>query len=158
MSRFIILVVLLSLSGTLSGRDLENQGLKTFTTDGCTLFIDGPPRQSQLWRHCCVEHDLRYWFGGSLNDRDTADLRLRSCVEKAASKTWADIIYWGVKTGQHSPIKFSHRWSWGWIISRQMNPLTPEESHIAIEELRRLPIDQSIIERFIEVNFPSFNE
>ena len=158
MGRLIIGVILLTSSFTLSGRERKDQGLKPFVTDGCTLFIDGPPRRPNLWRHCCVEHDLRYWLGGNLNDRNIADLRLRSCVEAASSKKWGDIIYWGVKTGQRSPIKFGHRWNWGWLIARELITLNANEIQIAIEELRRLPIDQAFIEEFIELNFPNSSE
>jgi hypothetical protein len=33
--------------------------------------------------------------------------------------------------------------------------LNDEEIKIAIEELRRLPMDQAFIEEFIELNFPN---
>ena len=155
MGRLIILVILFSINFTLSAQELKDQSLKSFETDGCTLFIDGPPGRPNLWRHCCVEHDLRYWIGGNLSDRNNADLRLRSCVEAASSKTWSDIIYWGVKTGQRSPIKFNFRWNWGWSTPREVIALNDEEIKIAIEELRRLPMDQAFIEKFIELNFPN---
>src|SRR2546426_8536514 len=29
-----------------------------FTTDGCSLWPNGP------WRSCCIEHDVLYWCGG----------------------------------------------------------------------------------------------
>lgn len=127
--------------------------LKTFETDGCTLFVDGPPSRPGLWRHCCVEHDMRYWFGGDTFDMDNTDLRLKACVNEVAGGTWAELIYRGVRAGHASPIKNKTHWGWGWTKERPNTKLTSEESLYVIEELRRLPFDQDVIEKFIERNF-----
>lgn len=129
--------------------------LKPFKTDGCTLFIDGTNKAPGLWRHCCVEHDLRYWFGGSKEDMDATDVRLKSCVEKVAGSTWANIIYTGVRTGHHSPIKNKTQWNWGWSKKRNYQTLSKEEITIALTELRNLTLTEVNIEDFIEVNFPN---
>ena len=133
--------------------DLKNT-LKPFYTDGCTLFVDGPIDRPNLWRHCCVAHDLRYWFGGSNHDLDKTDLKLKSCVEKVAGPVWAEVIYQGVRLGHKSPIKNKTHWSWGWMIERENKGLNPIESLYVIEELKRLPMDREFIDSFILHNFP----
>lgn len=127
--------------------------LKSFSTDGCTLFVDGTPKRPGLWTHCCEEHDLRYWFGGSQADMDKTDLRLQACVKEVAGSTWARIIYTGVRAGHNSPVKNKTQWSWGWSHERPNISLDSTESQYVIEELRRLPYDQDLIEIFIERNF-----
>ena len=128
--------------------------LKPFFTDGCTLFIDGPSDQPKLWRHCCVEHDLRYWFGGSLDDRNATDLRLKSCVEKAAGANWAKIIYYGVKTGQLSPIKNKTHWNWGWMKKREYGPLSSDEVSAVKLELSHMTVPEVDMPDFLKINFP----
>ena len=130
--------------------------LKPFETDGCTLFIDGTPRQPGLWRPCCVEHDLRYWFGGSKEDMDQTDFRLKACVQNVAGEQWARTIYTGVRAGHYSPIKNKFAWNWGWFTKREKSPLTNEEIKIIQSELRLLRLEQENInmDDFIKVNFP----
>lgn len=45
-----------------------------FVSDGCTSAPNGN------WKHCCYEHDLLYWIGGTFEDRLTADNRLQMCM------------------------------------------------------------------------------
>ena len=135
-----------------------NNSLKPFINDGCTMFVDGTRDRPTLWRHCCVEHDMRYWFGGSISDMDKTDLRLRSCVNEVAGKNWADLIYAGVRAGHQSPIKNKTHWSWGWEIERADIPLTSEEADYALTEIKSIPLDSDInpnlINQFIIRNFP----
>ncbi len=141
-----------------SGPTYANENtLKNFETDGCTMFFDGPKDRPNLWRHCCVEHDLRYWYGGDSVDMKNTDLRLKACVKEVAGDTWANLIYLGVRTGHLSPIKNKTHWSWGWTNKRANSKLSKEESEYVIEELRRLPFDQEMIEKFIERNFKNNN-
>lgn len=122
------------------------------------MFADGTIKRPKLWRHCCVEHDLRYWFGGDQADLDRTDVRLKDCVNLAAGPVWAQIIYEGVRAGHSSPIKNKTHWSWGWVHERPMTKLHPDESLYVIEELQRLPFDRNYIDRFIELNFPGHHE
>jgi hypothetical protein len=89
---------------------------RPFVTDGCTDWVNGTKTQPNLWLHCCVEHDLHFWAGGTKEMRDTADLRLRDCVSETGAKTEAIIMYWGVRLGSISPIKYSSMaWGNAWI-------------------------------------------
>ncbi len=99
--------------------------LKPFVTDFCTLFIDGPPTEPNLWKHCCIEHDLHYWYGGTLKDQADADLKLKTCVEKSAGSFWANLIYSGVRAGHYSPIKNKYKWGWGWDQVRENKEISP---------------------------------
>jgi hypothetical protein len=130
-----------------------SNSLKTFETDGCTLFVDGTPRKPHLWKHCCIEHDMRYWFGGEQSDLDKTDLRLRACVKEAAGDGWAKLIYTGVRAGHNSPVKNKTQWSWGWNIERPNIAFSDLEVKYIVEEIRRLPYDSELLEKFIELNF-----
>lgn len=136
--------------------DFKNS-LKNFETDGCTMFVDGPPSKPGLWKHCCLEHDMRYWFGGDQSDMDKTDLRLKSCVNEVAGATWAELIYIGVRTGHNSPVKNKTHWSWGWTLSRANTKLSTVERDYVIEEVRRLPFDSQFLEKFIDRNFKNQN-
>lgn len=152
----ILLFLTLSLSPrawTAAGRPLFNS-LKPFYTDGCTLFIDGPPSKPNLWRHCCVEHDLRYWFGGDREDAHNANLQLGACVKSVAGSLWGKIIYHGVEIGRYSPVKHPTHWGWGWETSIGHRKLDYEESLYVIAELRKTSVDQTLVEEFIKRNFP----
>lgn len=89
--------------------------LKPFKTDGCSLWMDGPPAYPNLWRHCCVAHDLAYWQGGSEQQRATADKAIHACVFEAAnSKGMANYMHSMIRWGG-SPYWMNHyRWGYGW--------------------------------------------
>lgn len=129
--------------------------LKSFETDYCTMFLDGPPDRAGLWKHCCLEHDVRYWFGGTQNEMDISDLKLKSCVNKVAGDNWASLIYFGVRSGHHSPVKNKYQWSWGWEKKREMKPLSKEETAYVIEELKLLNLEEINMGDFIRENFPA---
>lgn len=133
-----------------------NNSLNAFVTDGCTMFIDGPPRKPKLWKHCCLEHDVRYWFGGDQSDMDKADLRLKECINDVAGTAWAELIYTGVRLGHYSPAKNKTHWSWGWTSNRPKIPLESSEKIYIIEEIRRLPFDIDFLETFIKRNFNNY--
>ena len=102
--------------------------LSPFTTDGCSLFPDGTFSDKTKWQHCCIEHDISYWKGGSEEDRKQADLALKNCVMKNTgdvhlARTMYDAVrIWG------SPIFPSwYRWGYGWAYGRDYTPLSKTE-------------------------------
>lgn len=147
-----MIIILACLNMTIEKAEAAST-LKSFVSDGCTMFIDGTPKQPGLWTHCCEEHDMRYWFGGSQADMDKTDLRLKACVEEVAGASWAQLIYLGVRAGHSSPVKNKTHWSWGWDQERANTALDSAEINYVIEELYRLPYDLEIIETFIQRNF-----
>lgn len=83
---------------------------KNFKSDGCSLFPDG------AYRHCCVEHDLIYFKGGTRGERLKADNKLFRCVKN--TKGWwhkliAPVMWAGVRVGGVSFLPTPFRWGFG---------------------------------------------
>jgi hypothetical protein len=146
--KIILFFFAISYCFTLLGNELN-----PFITDYCTMFVNGTREKPTLWKHCCLDHDMNYWYGGSENNMDTADLRLRSCVTKVAGENWGNLIYKGVRLGHMSPIKNPRKWNWGWVSPRPEVELTPLEKKYVIEELKRLPFPRETIDNYIKNNF-----
>jgi hypothetical protein len=93
----------------------NNVELSPFTSDGCSLFPDSSLITKQDWCECCFQHDLAYWQGGTEEERESADSRLKQCVlEKTGDKILAKIMYDGVRFGG-SPYFYNwYRWGYGW--------------------------------------------
>lgn len=115
--------------------------LKPFKTDGCSMWIDGPPTYPNLWRHCCVLHDFAYWQGGSKEQRTIADNVIQACVlEAAESKGMANYMHGMIRWGG-SPYWISlYRWGYGWDYWDGMKPRgykipTIEEQQMINEKL-----------------------
>lgn len=108
MNIFILLVSLISFKTYAN----STQPLKPFLTDYCTAYPEGTRDQPDLWKHCCIEHDLYFWAGGSRDDRKETDLRLKTCVEATGEVEIARLIYAAVTIGGASPIRFKTK-EWG---------------------------------------------
>ena len=78
-----------------------------FTTDGCSAWPDDG------YRACCIAHDLRYWCGGSPEDRKAADRELRQCVAGKSSALNSRIMLLGVRLGGGRLVPFPWRWGYG---------------------------------------------
>lgn len=111
---FAILVVLFSLqTQPASALQLE----KPLVINGCTAYPEGS------WGHCCVEHDIMYWIGGTFEDRKKADQDLLQCVNKSGGS--GQVLYNAVRIfGIHA---FSKAWG-----MKSGDRLTAED-HEAIE-------------------------
>lgn len=90
---------------------------KPFTTDGCSggmswfwrlVFRHPPP-----WEGACIEHDKRYWEGGTANDRQQADLDLEEAVIAKGYPHLAAVMYYAIRIGGHPWWPFSWRWDYG---------------------------------------------
>ncbi len=101
--------------------------LKPFTTDGCSDFPDGIEGHEDLWRACCVEHDLAYWKGGTYQQRLQADKRLQQCVASVGQPLIAKIMLAGVRIGGSPYLDTPFRWGYGWPYGRGYKPLSKEE-------------------------------
>ena len=79
-----------------------------FKTDGCSAWFDAS------WKHCCVEHDIYYWCGGSAEDRRRADRELRDCVSLETGCVLPDMMRAGVRIwgAPWQPVPW--RWGYGW--------------------------------------------
>lgn len=149
---FILLSLVLNYNFNINSAQAEEvqKILQDFEDDGCTLFIEGPSSKPDLWAHCCFEHDLRYWFGGTKEDKKFSDVQLRECVRDVAGNFWANLIYNGVKAGSFSPVKFKYVWSWGWTPERDKTKLTEEETKYVVERINALELDPDFREKFIQ--------
>ena len=102
--------------------------IRSFYSDGCSLFPDGKMGDRRLWCDCCFAHDVAYWRGGTEAERKESDEALRSCVfEKTRDPKLAAVMYEGVRFGG-SPVFLNwYRWGYGWPYGRGYAPLSDEE-------------------------------
>jgi hypothetical protein len=86
--------------------------LRPFHTDACTYFPNGTREHKELWKDCCIQHDLYLWAGGSRDDRMAVDQQLKECVLAKGAPVPAWVMYLGVRMGSHSPIRYKE-FEWG---------------------------------------------
>ena len=109
----------------------KEETLKPLTTDYCTNYPEGTPKQPDLWKHCCLLHDMTFWAGGMSSERMQADLDLRSCIEETGARDQAKLIYFAVRIASYSPIKYpSKKWNNAW------------KNRMSYQELSAQDIDQ----------------
>ena len=117
--------------------------LDDFKSDGCSLFVDGTFKDRELWKGCCVEHDVAYWKGGTVEERKAADLKLRECIEKrTGDKALALLMYEAVRTGGGPHFPTWYRWGYGWPLGRGYKALTEEEKALAEKKLAKYHHDK----------------
>jgi hypothetical protein len=129
---FLLIVIVTGPSFAQSGRVHE---LKPFATDGCSLWMDGTLAQPNLWRHCCVAHDLDYWQGGSKAQRQRSDERILACVKEAQGSGMANYMYKNILWGGSPYWMTTYRWGYGWnyldgLVPRGYKTPTPEEQQL----------------------------
>ena len=100
-----------------------------FTTDGCSSFPDGTPKNQALWLNCCIKHDLAYWKGGSYQERLDADLDLEHCVAEAGEPDIAKLMLQGVRAGGSPFFPTPYRWGYGWPFGRGYQALSDDEKN-----------------------------
>ena len=116
----------------------EEMKLSDFTSDGCSLFIDGTFEDPDLWKECCLKHDIAYWQGGTEEEREAADIAFRECVKKKTGNSeLAEVMYQAVRKGGDPYFPTWYRWGYGWPIGRGYKPLTEGEKKLA-----KIKIDQ----------------
>lgn len=122
-------VLILILLITTSASAQAEEGIKQFTTDGCSAFPDGTIEQKKLWLDCCTAHDLAYWKGGTYQERVEADNLLHQCVASVGEPLVAKLMLAGVRVGgtPYLPTKF--RWGYGWSYPRGYKALTDKEKN-----------------------------
>jgi hypothetical protein len=106
---------------------MGNKTINAFTTDGCSDFPDGTPSHKNLWHQCCTAHDLKYWAGGTFDERLQADLDLRACVNSVGEPAVAQLMLAGVRVGGSPWWPTSFRWGYGWPYTHGYSALTQEE-------------------------------
>ena len=112
--------------------------LSDFTSDGCSLFIDGTFKDPELWKECCLKHDIAYWQGGIEEDRLQADLTFKACVEKeTGDATLAKLMYDAVRLGGEPYFPTWYRWGYGWPIGRGYKKLSEQEKIMVKQKLSK---------------------
>jgi len=101
--------------------------LHPFVSDGCSVWPNGTSAQPNLWLHCCIAHDAKYWLGGTEDERLQADEGLRECVAATGSSTNAWLMYNGVRMGGGPTNEKDYRWGFGWTRIHDYRPLTEKE-------------------------------
>ena len=124
MQQYLLLMFLLVSGSAFAGPE----SLTSFKTDYCTNYPEGTREKPNLWKNCCLEHDMYYWAGGSRAERDQADLGLRDCVAKK-DEVQSQIIYYGVRFGSLSPMKYpDKKWNNGWRSRPDYQKLTEDDT------------------------------
>lgn len=102
----------------------ESDRIDDFFFDGCSSIApEGTLEDPALWCECCLEHDVKYWKGGTWTDRRNADLDLMDCVaEKSGSNALGLMYYLGVRMGGSPFFLTPYRWGYGWEFGRGTNP------------------------------------
>lgn len=125
--------------------------LLEFKTDYCTYFPEGTVSRPNLWKDCCISHDLWYWIGGTKSEQDQADINLKTCVTKKSSSFYGNLMYSGVRLGHLSPIKSKYIWSWGWNNKdRHYQAVTNSEKDQAKQSLSNIGEHQDLANIFIK--------
>ncbi len=121
-----------------------------FTTDFCTSYPEGTHDEPKLWQDCCLEHDLYFWAGGSQTDRSTADLGLYQCVAQAGALWHARVMYYAVRVGGYSPVKFkTKKWGNGWSERVTYEALSIEETARLINDVQSVSsIPTNVLQSF----------
>ena len=111
--------------------------LRSFTTDGCTMFPNGTSGHKDLWLNCCIKHDYKYWMGGTKAERLQADIELRDCVAASGEPKIAQWMLKGVRAGgtPYLPTKF--RWGYGWRYFQGYKALKERDMKLVEESQRR---------------------
>lgn len=130
--KFLVIFILI----LTSSYGYSHESLDRFETDYCTNYAEGTREKPELWKHCCLIHDMYFWAGGTKEDRDVADLDLKACIEKTGATKIAQLMYYAVRAGSHSPIKYPKRkWNNGWNDGRKVRPLTQIDIDIINDEI-----------------------
>jgi hypothetical protein len=91
----------------------ELEVTEEFTTDGCSIF------PNSLWgkdlTSICIEHDMKYWVGGSKEERMDADLELKNQIN-GEIKYVGDLMYWGTRVGGYAMLPTPWRWGYGFAL------------------------------------------
>ena len=83
---------------------------KPFTTDGCTFFPES--LFGKDLSNMCIEHDMEYWKGGTRDEREKTDIKLRDDANKIMYPL-GHIMYAAVRIFGHPKVPGPWRWGYG---------------------------------------------
>jgi len=109
--------------------------LMAFASDGCAnhaAISKAGDNSMNNWCECCVGHDIAYWRGGTVEQRDQADARLRDCVARqTGNRELANTLYHDLRSGGSAYFVDGYRWAYGWSNQRQYQALNERELAMA---------------------------
>ncbi|WP_413578006.1 helicase [Bdellovibrio sp. HCB290] len=103
------------------------EGILPFTSDGCSMSPNGPRDNPYAFLECCVQHDYAYWQGGTLAQKEQADLSFNACITEHSNETVGNIYYRAVSLGGGPQFNTPFRWGYGWNRHRGYKQLTSQE-------------------------------
>lgn len=109
----------------LHSENLDKPVLKTFSTDGCSQSPDSFLGKDIV--HCCVQHDIAYWLGGTKRQKEESDQELNLCISQKTNSMVGDAYKAGVSVGGSAGLRNTFRWGYGWDRLRDYSPITDEE-------------------------------
>lgn len=131
MKVFLIFAVLYTINTACASNSIEKM-----ETDYCTNYKEGTRTQPDLWKHCCLIHDMHFWAGGNKQNRYDSDVELKSCIEETGSPYVARLMFLAVRAGSYSPIKYSNKkWNHGWSGRPAFQSLSAEDISLIENEL-----------------------
>jgi hypothetical protein len=105
--------------------------LLPFQSDGCTGWIDSSLGRD--YTSCCLEHDIKYWIGGTELEKLETDKALQKCVGKKSSKLMGTLMFVFVWMWGKLDSTDVTRWGNGWNYLRyRYQPVTDEERTMGI--------------------------
>jgi len=118
---------------TASCKAIQPSDLDAFQSDACSLSFEGTWSEPNLWCHCCVQHDLAYWQGGTALERLSADQKMAECVKKIGATNISKVMYAAVRMGGSPYFPMWYRWGYGWSYGRAYQALSSaEKERIAV--------------------------
>ena len=109
--------------------------LEDFSSDNCSSFPNGTFSQKDLWKDCCIIHDISYWMGGTKEERKRADKELGQCVGSKGRKLLSIIMPIGVQIGGSPFFPTPWRWGYGWQNRKGYQELNEDEKEVVFESL-----------------------
>ncbi len=113
--------------------------LAPFSSDGCSRYAEGTSSNTKQWNHCCLQHDVIYWQGGTQQQRRDADEALNQCVADTGATFRAFLMWLGVRVGGSAKINTSWSWGYGWNLDRGYGPLEQAEKNQVDQGLAIVP-------------------
>ncbi|EPZ51434.1 hypothetical protein M902_3038 [Bacteriovorax sp. BAL6_X] len=133
-------------NGVLSKRSVDHY-LRPFQTDGCSsISPQGTFNAPKLWQHCCIEHDVSYWMGGTLMEKITADEELKQCVSDVFSSIFGKAMQVAVYIGGNPSFHTGYAWGYGWNHIRGYHDLTIRDKNEISQKMPKDPQGQEIVE------------
>lgn len=118
--------------------DIGDGAIEPFTSDRCSYYTEGTLSQQNLWCHCCIEHDVYYWMGGSKQQRVDADRRFKDCIAATGAEKSAGLMWIGVRMFGGPWNISDYRWGFGWPYYRPYRELEVPQQKVLASQLNQL--------------------